>query len=94
MKDKIQISEEEYNLILDTVIFTNSSGDYGMSINERKISLHDAKEMGYIKNSKLEEAREYYDEYINEVLKPGNIRIAFQELMYKYEQAIKEVESK
>jgi hypothetical protein len=87
MKNKIQITEEQAKMMLIDCSIMIESRFFLKAINFWK-------EKGYIKKSKLDEARAYYNEYINVVIKSGNVKIAFDELMTKYEEAIEEIKEK
>jgi hypothetical protein len=98
MSDKEQISEKTATEILSIIIsylvqkklLTAIEGTTSYIVIKNSL-IRIIKNDGYIKESKLEEARKSYSEII-ESIKPGNIRLAFMELASAYEDAIIEIQ--
>ena len=87
MTEKIKITEEDYKKILDTVIIETVHETVTFKEYSKDLSIIKAKEKGYLKKSKHEEAIEYYTELMNyrEITRVGVTR-----LKDKYEEALKE----
>ena len=87
MTEKIKITEEDYKKILDTVVIETVHETVTFKEYSKDLSIIKAKEKGYLKKSKHEEAIEYYTELMNyrEITRVGVTR-----LKDKYEEALKE----
>ncbi len=94
MTEKIKITEEDYKKILDTVIIETVHETVTFKEYSKDLSIIKAKEKGYLKKSKHEEAIEYYKKVLNAETEDGYYRdisrIEFTELKDKYEEALKE----
>lgn len=88
-KEIQQISEEQFKKIFDIFWWTNGHESYNCTYD---LILRDIKKAGYIKKTKLLEAREYYQKII-ETDGPEyeyDLFECFKRLYNKYEQAIEE----
>ena len=94
MTEKIKITEEDYKKILDTVLIETVHEIVTFKEYSKDPSIRKAKEKGYLKKSKHEEAVEYYKKVLNTKTEDGYYsdisRVEFTELKNKYEEALKE----
>ncbi len=95
MTEEIKITEEDYKKILDTVLIETVHEIVTFKEYSKDPSIRKAKEKGYLKKSKHEEAVEYYKKVLlNAETEDGYYRdisrVEFTELKDKYEEALKE----
>ena len=93
MKDKIQISERQLIDIISihtNVLIKHNFHETAEVI--KKETIKRLREEGYIKKSKLEQARDYHKEVLKSY-KYYNKLVAFNKLQEYYEQAVEEVQN-